>query len=111
MGLVATVAERLGLAVLQRGRLELLDLSAARQLIQACPQERAAVVGIEGFRVTAERTVPEMEAIADFSEIADLAWPDRVTRSVAEAQAFLDEINDPDLWFELELVQEEGEAV
>jgi len=111
MGLVAAIAHRLGLAVLQRGSLELLHLSAARKVVAACIEERAAVLGIEGFRIRAAQTVPDMQAIADFSTLAELPWSDRVARSVAEARAFLDAMNDPELLFDLALVREEGEAV
>lgn len=107
MGLVESIARRLGLSVLHRGSLELLECSAARQVVDACAEEGSAVVGIEGFRISGENTVPDMDAIADFSALDHLPWPLRVARSVSEARAFIEQVRDPHVLLEISLVQED----
>jgi len=106
---VADIASRLGLQVTSRGSLELLDVSAARQVVEACLEERVAVLGIEGFRVDATRTVPDMGAIADLSTLAELPWLNRVACSVADAGAFLHSVTDSQLVFDIALVRESGD--
>lgn len=110
MGLVESIARRLGLAVLHRGSLELLEYSAAREVVDACIEARSAIVGIEGFRISGESTVPDMGAIADFSALAGLPWQLRVAQSVVDAKTFLDAVRDPQLLLEISLVEEAGEG-
>ena len=106
MGLVASIAHKLGLQILTRCDIELVDLRAAQRIIDACRQERVTVLGIEGFHVRGNQTVPDMNAIADFSAVAGLPWPERVERSVTDAKAFLGSVSDRGLLFDLTLTLE-----
>lgn len=101
MGRVATMAARFHLQVVVRGDLELVDVRAARRIVDACAQEGFPVLGIEGFRLREGATVPEMTAIADFSGMLEMSERDRAVQSAQAAHAFLDTVTDPELLFEL----------
>lgn len=58
------------------------------------------VLGLEGFRTDGAAIVPEMSAIADYSE-AFKGSPDRSRETVACARRFLDAMTDSQLLFEL----------
>jgi hypothetical protein len=108
MGLVATIADRLEVPVLRRSGLELIDVRGARRIIDECRRERVTVLGIEGFHVREDQTVPDMGAIADFSMAAQLPSSERIARTTADAEAFLDAVGDRELLFDITLALEEG---
>lgn len=49
--------------------MELFDLTGSRLLLDICRAQSVAVLGVEGFRVDKGFLIPEMNCIADFSEL------------------------------------------
>jgi len=50
------------------GSLELIAFRDAERFVESARQKGFIVLGIEGLRVVDGRTVPDMDAIADFAE-------------------------------------------
>ncbi len=100
MGFTTRVASGLGLKVVQRSSLELVSAPDARRILLVCEEEKIAVFGLEGFRIEGGATVPEMDAIADFSS-SFVATPNPFRETIAAARRFLDAMSDPTLLFDL----------
>lgn len=68
MGQVEALAMKHGITVVGRGALRLVSRSDVERFFLACVEEGYAIVGFEGFYVTEKGVMPEMGAIADFSQ-------------------------------------------
>ena len=79
--------------------MKLLTRTQAQEFIDRCERENVRVVGIEGFRRQGESIVPDMDAIADFSEFTP---EDTIALACHHARMFLN-LMPPDLLFEFEL--------
>ena len=87
MGQVASeIAREAGIRMHRVGRSELLGRDGLESFLEACKRAEGLIVGIEGFgfRLIGDRIEPDMEWIADFSELSDPA------ESVSEAREFLE---------------------
>lgn len=95
--MIRRVARRARIQIFEVGGLQLVAASDAPAFLEACRAEQCLILGIEGFRVIESGVQPDMDAIADFSEVDDPA------ESVAEATDFFDSVADSELVFEFTL--------
>ena len=86
---------------LRWGETDLFSAADAAKLLDYCERNRVTVLGIEGFLVKDNRRVPDMRAIADYSELDRTHDGSRL--SVGAARKFLTSIGNSDLLFEFEL--------
>lgn len=101
MGLTANLAMGAAISVKNIGSLELIASENANALLAAAAELKVAVVGIEGFRIVEGRAIPDVDAIADFS---DLARDDRTgARTVEEARQFLRRVSRHGMYFDFAL--------
>jgi hypothetical protein len=105
MGLTEAVAMTLAIPVKEVGSLRLVSRDDAELFLDACAMERIRVLGVEGFRLHQGTAVPDIDAIADFSE---LDAPDRAIVSVAEARRFVRLVGSSDMMFDFTLAKEES---
>ena len=62
------------------GAAALFNLPDAASLMDYCADHGLAVLGVEGFRIEGNHRVPELDAIADFSELMNVwntSFPER----------------------------------
>jgi hypothetical protein len=107
MGLVAYLAELADVAVERVGALELVASKDVDAFLQAVKRRRAVVIGIEGFRIRGNQVIPDMNAIADFSD--ELLDSETSAATIEMASRFLHEVAAPDVYFDFvleDLVQE-----
>lgn len=71
MGLMNELAGSGGFKLVELGSLQLIRANDFLAFVALCKRHRFAIVGIEGFFVREGKAVPDMDAIADFSEIQD----------------------------------------
>ncbi|MDP8910202.1 MAG: hypothetical protein M3N47_14050 [Chloroflexota bacterium] len=100
MGLTTELASSVGIPVRRAGSLELITWFDAAAFLDECSKAGVRVLGVEGFRLPGGKTLPDMSAIADLSDVADPA------ESVAEARKLVAEIGAPDLLLEFTLSRE-----
>lgn len=99
MGQVASeIAREARIRMHRIGRSELLGRDGLESFLEACKRVEGLIVGIEGFRLIGDRIEPDMEWIADFSQLSDPA------ESVSEAREFLEEAPN-DLYFDFDIVR------
>jgi hypothetical protein len=101
--MIRDLAERATIRLHHAGGLQLIAAADAPAFLEACLTAHCQILGIEGFEILDGEVRPEMEAIADFSEIDD---PDQ---TVAEARRFLDAVEDQELAFEFTIVGEDDD--
>lgn len=89
MGLVEKIASRAGLTVEKRGSLRLIQSVDASAFLDACDAEGLRILGIEGFFRKQDALVPDMDAIADFSDASGC--------SILDARKFVAEVKSPSL--------------
>src|SRR5262249_7589977 len=66
--------------IVRRGGEAYYSVSAATDAIRALQPQAAAVVGLEGFRITASSTEPLMDYIAHWPELPRQPWDSYVER-------------------------------
>ncbi|WP_243350389.1 hypothetical protein [Stenotrophomonas acidaminiphila] len=86
MGLVEKIASRAGLMVERRGSLRPIQSVDALAFLDQCEAEGFRVLGIEGFARKQGALIPDMDAIADFSDAPGCSILE-AKRSVAEVHA------------------------
>jgi hypothetical protein len=104
VGLVDDIARTRGLSVKRAGGLSLIAARDAEAFLDECQLQRIRVIGAEGVRLEGAATVPDMGAIADFSELGS----EPAVKSVRQAKRFVREITSPDLLFDFTLERETG---
>jgi hypothetical protein len=83
----------------------LIDFGA---LVEACERTNVLILGIEGFYTAGANITPDMDFIADYSQLISLSWPQAVQQSAVSARLFLDEIpKDSKMLFALDLRQQQ----
>lgn len=87
MDLVEEVERSANIKATVRGGLRLISFHDIPAFLEAVSEAGFVIIGIEGFILVEHAIRPDMNAIADFSELTDSA------RSVEEAQRFFDEIS------------------
>jgi len=68
MGLIQMLADEVDVRVVIRGASCLLPFEGMNAVLEACRKKGIKVLGIEGFWPKGDALVPEMDAIADFSD-------------------------------------------
>jgi hypothetical protein len=91
---VSDIARRARVNVLYLGALELVSARDAFAFLQAADAAGVQVIGIEGFPVENEVVMPDLDAIADYSDGLDPAV------SIDAAKRFIEKVAQPDHWFE-----------
>lgn len=71
--IVADLAESMGLEVVYRHGTILVPNTILGKLLDSLRMQNIRVLGLEGFRVEGQSLIPDMEAIADFSDLIDAA--------------------------------------
>jgi hypothetical protein len=103
MGLIAEIAISVGIGVHVSGQAELVGSADLAKFLQGVRTRRLRVLGLEGFRIVGSSLVPNMDAIADFSSIAQSASSED---TVDEALRFLSEVKGSDLLYEVTLTED-----
>ena len=75
------------------------------ELLDLCSEHNAAVLGIEGFNIVKGKRVPNMDYIADFSDLIAVAGDDFPESSREAARRFIGSITDEQLLLEFVLVK------
>jgi hypothetical protein len=91
---VAEIAARAGVRLREAAGMQLVPAREAGVFLDACLTAGTRIIGIEGFDVLAGDVRPDMNAIADFSDIDD------PRESIEEARRFLAVIEDEELALE-----------
>ena len=100
MGLVQEISSGAGIEPLERGALLLIKRQDVDAFLSECERRRVAITGIEGFELVGERVRPDMDAIADFSDVHDSV------STVLESRRFMAEMaGRRELLFDFALLQ------
>ena len=99
MGLVERIAHECGLPLTIRGGLPLIEEHDAAAFLDGCDPQRVRVLGIEGFHLRGGATVPDMDAISDYSDESDAA------ASISQARRFVRELEGRGLLFDFTLAK------
>lgn len=77
----------------------LFDIPASKELLKICRNKNVGLLGIEGFKVNGHMVEPQMDFIADFSQLINDS--DFTKKSIDAAEKFLELArNQKDLLFE-----------
>jgi hypothetical protein len=77
-----------------RGNLRFFDLDNARAFIDAAADNDIAVIGVEGFNLTSNDTIPLIDLVGDFSDAPSANWNQFRDATRASAKRFVDSITD-----------------
>lgn len=97
MGLTEKIAHQHGIRMMKYGSLNLIAAEDANKILDAFRSERIQVLGIEGFYLRNKSAIPDMDAIADFSELYS------VSESIIEAKHFVNNLHQSGILFEFTL--------
>jgi hypothetical protein len=81
----------------------LVDLVDLTKIVHACRFGRVLILGIEAFVVSEGKITPDPDLIADFSSLESMGWERACMEASRSAEAYLQEIKNPLLWFDLVL--------
>lgn len=99
MGLTLTLAIPAGIDIRESGGLELVPFAEASSFLDACAAAGMLVLGIEGFNFDGGEVRPDMNAIADFSQLTDSEG------SVLEARSFIEAVGRQEMLFDFALAE------
>jgi len=99
VGIVLEIARVAGVSVWSPFGSELIRAKDMGDFLATAAALHATILGVEGFTVDGDSLTPDMDAIADFSDLTP--GEERGSRSVAEARRFVAEISKPGMWFEV----------
>ena len=94
MGLTTAIGTRAGTKIRNVGGLELVAFSDTQTFLDTCVIAGVKIIGIEGFYLDNARISPDMNAIADFSQIKNCE------ESVFESRAFIKSVGLPEMFFD-----------
>lgn len=100
MGLNLALGRRAGVRFREAGALQLVSFADTQAFLDACEDSRVLVLGIEGFYLENAQARPDMDAIADFSQISDCE------ESVREARSFIEAVGRPEMLFDFALSED-----
>lgn len=100
MGLTITLGRQAGIDIREVGGLQLVAFADARAFLDACVTAGVLVLGIEGFYFDNAQVRPDMDAIADFSQMTSSE------ESVLEARSFIEAVGRPEMLFNFTLSEE-----
>lgn len=75
------------------------------ELLDCCKRNNIFVLGIESFRISNGKRVPDMGCIVDFSDFLKIYDDNLVERSVETSKLFISEVGDLDIYFEFVLIK------
>ena len=101
MGTASDVARSAGIDLVVQGGSEYIRSVDVEQFLEALRERGIGVLGFEGFRLSKDATMPDMDAIADLSSLE--LGPHFVELSIDYALSFVREIGNPELYFEFVL--------
>jgi hypothetical protein len=97
-------AQGLGLPLLHQAGLGLVPLKHCQTLLDSFEKAGILVLGMEGFTCIDNQIVPEMDMIADYSNLIGVSWDQACQESLASARTFFEGIPADDcLVFSFEL--------
>ena len=94
MGIVERAAVRAGIELHRRAGLNLVATADAPKFLAACEALHVRILGFDGFTIAEGCLIPDMAAIADFSDVAD------AQESVRCSHRVLRQLSAPELLFE-----------
>ena len=99
--LIEQLASDLGITVRPQGGLRLIRSQDCEEIVQACKSNALLILGIEAFILTDGKVVPEMELIADYSELASKDWDAACFEAAQSAESYFGQAKDrTELWFD-----------
>lgn len=90
--LIEQLASKTGISVYTHGALRLIRLQDCRCLIEACKAQNVLILGIEGFTISGDKAVPDMDMIADFSALTAKTWDAACLEATASAMIYFDSL-------------------
>jgi hypothetical protein len=103
MGLTEQIAREAGVAVIAVGALRLVPATDVTAFIDACARGKVRILGVEDFEIRDNKAVPDMDTIADFSEMATSS----LRATIEEARRFVLQAGRPDMVFDFTLASED----
>ena len=105
--LIYELAALANVPVLDQGGTSLIRYCHCRALVRECERSSVLILGIEGFTVRGNGISPDMDFIADFSELSSIEWEVASSQSCLSAQIFFDQVpSDSPLAFSFELTRQ-----
>lgn len=102
--LIEQLAGKLAIPLRAQGALRLIRLQDCSRIVEACKSSGLLILGIEAFRLSGDKVVPDTDLIADFSELASKEWETACLEAASSAAAYFSETkNQTNLWFEFSL--------
>lgn len=99
----ARIARLAGVPLHRKNRMEVVACADAKAFIAAARAYGLYIAGFDGFRFEGDRTLPDMRASTDFSDLGRA--PDRVERSAEAALRFAREVCSEELFLEFVLYE------
>ena len=101
---IEQLANKLGIVVRTQGSLRLIQFRDCKKVIEACKSEKLLILGIEAFKLSDSKVIPNPDLIADFSELALKQWDIAYLEVVDSTENYFGLIKDgSDLWFDFVL--------
>ena len=101
MGLSEEVARSAGIPIVIRGSGEYVCSTNVERFLREARARGLGVLGLEGFQLLKDATIPDMSAILDLSELERST--NCVDESIDQALSFVRDINDPGMYFDVTL--------
>ena len=101
MGLIHEVSCAKRIRLVEVGALNLVAAADFLLFVAGCREHDVAIVGIEGFHLHGGAAVPDMDAIADFSE---MRGENLVAACAHEAERFFRQIEPTEMLFDFVLL-------
>ena len=95
----------LGLPTKWWGKVALFSVPDSALLMDWCAKYGIAVLGVEGFRLDGDHRIPDLDVIADFSELMKVSGTSFTYRSIAALREFLLLMPQDDVMLEFVLVK------
>jgi hypothetical protein len=86
------LSEAAGIQLIERGALELFHQSDAEAVVNACELEKIGVLGIETFRLEGSTIVPQIDWIADYSDLFEEPKESGNKQSLSSARQFVHDL-------------------
>jgi hypothetical protein len=83
----------------------LFSLLDAALLLDYCANRGIAVLGVEGFRLEGAQRIPDLDTIADFSELMRISGTSFSERSISAMREFIMLMPEDDVMLEFVLVE------
>jgi hypothetical protein len=80
--------QTLGLPTLWWKEIALFNVDDSQLLADCCLKQGIAILGIEGFRIKGNCRSPDMDYIADFSELAAMPKASFILKTIESARSF-----------------------